>query len=99
MNIEKMREEFEARYPLATGCIFHEGKYGFWIDWGENEDPEFSMGMGLTQMRWEAWQASRAAIEVELPSSKSAHNQEVIKAVGRYILSQGLKVKPCSSST
>lgn len=43
---------------------------------------------------WAAWQASRAAIEVELPESASIHNTEVIKAVGRYIVKQGLKVKP-----
>lgn len=66
MNIDRAREEFEARYPLAPGCIYHEGKYGFWIDWDENGDPEFSTGMGLTQMKWEAWQASRESLVIDL---------------------------------
>lgn len=43
---------------------------------------------------WWAWQASRAAVVVELPDSSSKHNTEVIKAVGRHIIAQGLKVKP-----
>ena len=62
-----MREQFEARYPLAPGCVLHEGKYGFWIMWDESGEPEFSTGMGLTQMKWEAWQASRETLVIEMP--------------------------------
>ena len=40
-----------------------------------------------------AWQASRAAIEVELPTAKSPRNTEIIKAVGRSLIAQGFKVK------
>lgn len=47
------------------------------------------------QLAKAAWIASRASLEVELPKAASARNTEVIKAVGRHIIGQGLKVKPC----
>lgn len=68
---EKMREEFEARYPLAPGCVFHEGKYGFWIVWDESGEPEFSTGTGLAQLKWESRQASRETLVIELPKPDS----------------------------
>lgn len=64
---DKMREEFEAWCPIPPGCVFHEGKYGFWLVWDESGEPEFSTGMGFTQTKWEAWQASRSAVVIELP--------------------------------
>lgn len=66
MANEKMREDFEKRYPLAPGCVFHEGKYGFWIVWDESGEPEFSTGAGFTQTKWEAWQASRESLAIDL---------------------------------
>lgn len=40
------------------------------------------------------WSASRESLVIDLPESVSIHNTEVIKAVGRHIIAQGLKVKP-----
>lgn len=97
MSTEKMREEFEATLREdceASGidapdlrvspCVLDDGAVIYIND--------------MTQACWWAyrkgWQASRAAVEVELPESASIHNTEVIKAVGRHIIKQGLKVKP-----
>jgi len=49
----------------------------------------------VEQLAKAAWIASRASLEVELPKASSARNTEVIKAVGRHIIGQGLKVKKC----
>lgn len=46
-----------------------------------------------TLLALEAWQASRESLVIELPESSSVHNSEVIKAVGRHLIKQGLKVK------
>ena len=83
MSTDKMRKSFQewanAHYLLSElNCAIEDGEY---------EEPEM-------QYSWEAWQASRAASEVELPKSANANNAEVIKAVGRHIIAQGLKVKP-----
>ena len=79
-----MREQFEERYPLPPGCVLHEGKYGFWIMWDESGEPEFSTGMGLTQMKWEAWQASRETLVIELPKPRVArgYGEQVADALG-----------------
>lgn len=96
-----MREEFEARYPLAPGCVFHEGKYGFWIVWDESGEPEFSTGTGLAQLKWEAWQASRERLVVELPEdfpfSKEpkyqSSRQQTISECRATIHAAGVKTK------
>ena len=99
MMSDKMREEFEAWCPIPPGCVFHEGKYGFWLVWDESGEPEFSTGMGFTQTKWEAWQASRSAVVIELPAiraedycplSNVAYREECREAIE----AAGLKVKP-----
>lgn len=86
MNIEKSREQFEAWNPLPPGCIFHEGKYGFWLVLDESGEPEFSTGMGLTQNKWEAWQASRQSLVIELPQRCSYELQGMTNdANGDYL--------------
>jgi hypothetical protein len=90
MSNEKMREEFEvavAAYLESTGQVarldrFPDGRYEY-VDISSS---------------WWAWQASRAAIEVELPDPWFYPQQEykliaqdlTIKAIE----SLGLKVKP-----
>jgi hypothetical protein len=69
MNIEKMREEFEAFIKLrnAEDQCFWEGRGGlfgivdgkYFVSWLQND--------------WQLWQASRAAIEVELPKMIEAY--------------------------
>lgn len=80
MSAEKMREKFEA----ATLEIYANADL-------VRKDEGYRNAH--IQSAWWGWKASRAAIEVELPVAISSHNQEVIKAVGRHIISQGLKIK------
>lgn len=83
MSNEKMREEFEAwsaEHDYLGGCLA-----------GRNSKGEyFDVDM---QHAWESWQASRAAIEVELPQEEPGYMYyapEVVQAIE----SLGLKVKP-----
>lgn len=87
MSIEKMREDFEAW--TAYRCM-----------------PLLRQGAGYaserTGMAWSAWQASRAAIEVELPKvshyfdqSEYPHTCAMLdRDLRASIESLGLKVKP-----
>lgn len=88
MSTEKMRQEFETAFmrglvgkSLSAACE--------WLERGSDDEYRSFLARGA----WWAWQASRASIEVELPESASIHNTEVIKAVGRHIIKQGLKIK------
>ena len=88
MSIEKMREEFEtwASSPEfgLRGGHFARGEDGEYLNYP-------------TQCYFMVWQASRAAIEVELPSayefSASDSPGYVIEKVSEAIESLGLKVK------
>lgn len=100
MSTEKMREEFEAfastpEFGLRPGHFVRDENGGY---------ESFP-----TQCYWEVWQASRAAIEVELPSSArmyfngapaEAYTDGIkcwhdgVDAARRAIESLGLKVKP-----
>ncbi|HBP6127679.1 TPA: hypothetical protein L5995_08605 [Pseudomonas aeruginosa] len=55
-----MREEFEA---------WHHAEFGYVI--AVEDDPQQD---GQCAKRWKAWQASRAALRVELPSEKEESN-------------------------
>lgn len=70
MNIEKMREEFEAW--ANTHYLLSELSWSF-VD-GEYEEPEM-------QYAWEAWQASRELLAIELP-------EEVIKNAEKWKIVQ-----------
>lgn len=108
MSTEKMRKEFQAAY--IEGLVARCGE-------GFRSTAEYS----LEQMRpdgeylnypdfiaWWAWQASRAAIEVELPERRNVPDRDCwsrTNALGyntanhecrTAIESLGLKVKPCS---
>lgn len=94
MSTEKMRKSFQEW--ANTHYLLSELNWA--IEDGEYEEPEM-------QYAWEAWQASRAAIEVELPEGSSLFMRmygvgcdmtlliERDKAV-KAIESLGLKVKP-----
>jgi hypothetical protein len=96
MSTEEIREEFEAWYLVARS--------------GPDLDPAHDLkldGDGVyyyqeTFLMWKAWQASRAAIEVEFPpvweqGANSAIGQacaQIRTADIQAIESLGLKVKP-----
>ncbi|MFU2829894.1 hypothetical protein ACM7OB_30100 [Pseudomonas aeruginosa] len=54
---QAMREEFEA---------WHHAEFGYCVP--EEEDP---LAIGECVKRWRIWQASRAALRVELPAKRS----------------------------
>ena len=65
MNIEKMRSEFEARFPVPFGVEWREGHYH--ISSPNAKRKQITLAGHLFYLgRWESWQASRAAIEIEL---------------------------------
>jgi len=57
-------------------------------------ESRLSRGMGRAEkeMAWETWQVSRLSLVISLPKASSARNNEVVKAVGRSIVEQGIKV-------
>ena len=61
-------------------------------EWFENYtgcDPKNKIYANMVEMYWQAWQASRAAIEIELPESFTMYVSEVQSA----IRAAGVKVK------
>lgn len=99
MNIEKMREEFEAKFPIPFG-IWWSAEGG--KDGGRYMTECAHVGCVLHQGRWEGWIASRAAIEVELkpPHTDYDYSDSQVSGACRYyeqakkaIESLGLKVK------
>lgn len=91
MSTEKMRESFELH--IRKGI------------WGESATTEKCRCLSrdsdgpyenmAVQRDWELWQASRAAIEVELPRQHGVHYPRMFSdEVRTAIESLGLKVKP-----
>lgn len=84
MDINKMREQFEAwvlrEYPNQAMGRFADGEYH----------------STTVQYCWLAWQASRAAVVVELPAEWSTKIGNMLPppAVRSAIEAQGLKVAP-----
>ncbi|WKL69403.1 hypothetical protein Q1Z72_12380 [Pseudomonas qingdaonensis] len=92
MDTNKMREQFEAWHSAKSG--WEPRHYDFY--WNETyyEDEDF-------QCAWEAWQASREAVMVELPpkwNSETNSNMQWwdqgIEDARMAIEAQGLKVAP-----
>ena len=75
MGNDKIREEFEA-WAAENGMAIHlaRGESGLY-------------GSPVTQRYWGCWQASRAAVVVELPRVYTQATRAAIEAAG-------LKVKP-----
>lgn len=101
MSTEKMREEFEAKFQIPFGVEWRDGEYHI----SKPGKKQITLAGHLFYLgRWESWQASRAAIEVELPSAyqnpkpyacyEGGWNDMRVEAVDN-IESLGLKVKPC----
>jgi hypothetical protein len=64
--VPDIREEFEA---------WHLTKHGY-ITRGNEELGEDIYGQGQCSQRWEIWQASRAALMVELPEQQGTNRSE-----------------------
>lgn len=63
MSTEKMREDFEAKFPVPFGVEWRDGAYHI----SKPDKKQITPAGHLFYLgRWESWQASRAAIEVEL---------------------------------
>ncbi|MCV3851711.1 hypothetical protein [Pseudomonas aeruginosa] len=80
-----MREEFEA---------WHHAEFGYCVP--EEEDP---LAIGECVKRWRIWQASRAALRVELPKSDYADQLDgdayvmESRAVAKALQQAGIEVK------
>jgi len=86
--------EFEAWYLIEmVACCGKSirGKAEENIAWRRDDGSYADPMLRLASL---AWQASRAALVIDLPKSCSKKNTEIVKAVGRHILLQGIKVKP-----
>ncbi|EEV6060040.1 hypothetical protein GXV20_004878 [Escherichia coli] len=69
-------------------------------EWFENYtgcDPKNKIYANMLEMYWQAWQASRAAIEIELPESFTMHSGRTpylyVSEVQSAIRAAGIKVK------
>ncbi|EEW1494785.1 hypothetical protein ACEYYF_004348 [Escherichia coli O75:H38/H55] len=69
-------------------------------EWFENYtgcDPKNKIYANMVEMYWQAWQASRAAIEIELPESFTMHSGRTpylyVSEVQSAIRAAGVKVK------
>lgn len=104
MDIEKSRAEFEAAFPLPEHTVFIDGGYRFDRSTG---NAMHHLIAGNYQGKWEGWQASRAALAVELPRLHSeefydefpeveggAYNEvRYANAVKDAIRAAGIKIK------
>lgn len=98
MISDKMREEFEAWQADSYSGPFTDP---FWLV-RDSKDPE-RYALFEIQSSWRAWQASRAAVVVELPVRTNARPAEevswhsirnqTIDACARSVQAAGLKVK------
>lgn len=89
MDTNKMREQFEAWISSYIGST--------WLKRNEHQMDEYLDENA--QFMWEAWQASREAVVMELPSLQCLRvneydYQEAREQCRRAIEAQGLRVKP-----
>lgn len=81
-----IREEFEA---------WHLAKHGY-ITRGNEDLGEGAYGQGQCSQRWEVWQASRAALKVDLPECFDKRDVEGLDydLVVAALQQAGIEVKP-----
>lgn len=101
MNIEKMREEFEA-WVNFRALDTPMGFYPRLLHRSRLDEDIYTTSW--VDSAWEGWQASRAALLIELPvkgnprpeNEVSWHNirNQTIEACARSIEAAGVKVKP-----
>lgn len=92
---DKMREEFEAKFPLPAGVAWKEsiGMYEVVDIWKLDQ----AITIGKYNWLWEGWQASREALVIELPEHYQYDNPgeafHAIKDCREAIEAAGVKVK------
>lgn len=100
MNIEKMREEFEAAYVEGLVERCGEGFRSTAVYSLTEKNPDGRYKNYTDFVAWWAWQASRESLVIELPESWETYcgttEEHVMYAdeVKDAIKSAGLKVKP-----
>lgn len=95
MNIEKMREEFEARYPMPFACGWNSKTKEYDCIWYEHHgDEEVEAKILQHNDRLSVWVASRESLVIELPKSRTLAGRGYIDNCREAIEAQGLKVKP-----
>ncbi len=106
MDTNKMREQFEAKFPIPAGVAWKEsiGMYEVVDIWKLDQ----AITIGKYNWLWEGWQASREVVVVQLPNRASETYLEefddveggsfnevaYIRDVRTAIEAQGLKVAP-----
>lgn len=97
MSVEKIRKEFEIEFD---SYLLQDGWNQASLGMMKERDSEGEYTAARTQGAWWAWQASRAAVVVELPdggtSEEYAYGTPVVaRGVALHaIQAEGLKVKP-----
>ncbi|MDQ9180468.1 hypothetical protein [Cronobacter sakazakii] len=93
--MDKSREQFEAWYLRRWGHT--EDNHDTLFEIGPDDDCYYRLGV---RMAYDAWQASRAAAEVEIPEVEKWRSPEAVRAqramlvlVNQAIRAAGLKVK------
>lgn len=105
MSTDKVRSEFESRFPVPLGIAWNDGAYHLF-----NQRTCTKLSHRFYLGCWESWQASREALVIELPplsgmnssfvadgiQKTREHNRynAAVKDCRKAIESAGLKVKP-----
>ncbi|MDI7687767.1 hypothetical protein [Cronobacter malonaticus] len=98
--MDKSREQFEAWVRIETGMNLYRTKYALTaVEDQQYIDHDINLA-------WMAWQASRAAVEIELPPTTEVHplgpstakmfcelHKNTVTECANSILAAGLKVK------
>lgn len=74
---DKMREDFERWKGYPLPPLNADGQYP--KEWLQRE--------------WCAFKGGRESLVIRLPEAKEGRNKEIVKAVGRSLFAQGLKVE------
>lgn len=85
MSIDKMREEFDS---------WHHTKYCLLISYGEPTAAAHCMS--LKSVYWDAWYASRKAIEVELPMEDGSRCDNVAEEAKQEAYNRALEECRCA---
>lgn len=94
MSIEKMREEFEAAFVEEMVARCGEGYRSSVKFFFVEKEPDGTYSNPIAHAGWWAWQASRAALVIELPQEDGMDGHLWAPDVVAAIEAAGVKVKP-----
>lgn len=109
MSIEKMREEFEAKYPMPFACGWNSRTKEYDCIWEEHAgEDEVEAKILQHNDRLSVWVASRESLVIELPKradtgldtggwpkdSSAERVNKTLAACALAIAAAGVKVKP-----